>query len=172
MNETHVRNNSSVSEFQSQSAASEQYDVEVFYDGDCPLCLKEIQMLQWFDQRRHRIRFTDISVRDFQAADVGKSMDTLMAEIHGRLPSGEWIVGVEVFRRLYSAIGFSWLVAPTRLPVVSHAADWMYQRFARNRLWLTGRCNSGNCSLSNSDSGSCDTGIGELDKSTGPAQHH
>ena len=42
--------------------------VEVFYDGDCPLCLKEIQMIQWMDRKKNRIRFTDIAAEDFDAA--------------------------------------------------------------------------------------------------------
>ena len=33
-----------------------------------------------------------------------------MAQIHGRLPDGTWLQGVEVFRRLYAAIGFGSLV--------------------------------------------------------------
>ena len=32
-------------------------DVEVFYDGDCPLCTREIRLLRRLD-RRGRIRFT------------------------------------------------------------------------------------------------------------------
>ncbi|MCA9152358.1 MAG: DUF393 domain-containing protein, partial [Planctomycetales bacterium] len=34
--------------------------VEVFYDGDCPLCKREIGFLQRRD-RQGRIRFTDIA---------------------------------------------------------------------------------------------------------------
>ena len=37
-----------------------------------------------------------------------------MAKIRGRLPAGQLIEGVEVFRRLYTAIGFGWIVALTR----------------------------------------------------------
>ena len=121
---------------------SADFDIEVFYDGDCPLCLREIQMLQWFDRRGRRIRFTNIASPKFQPAEYGRTMNQLMAEIHGRLPDGNWIIGVEVFRRLYSAIGFGWLVWPTRLPVIRHLADWGYAVFARNRLKWTGRCTS------------------------------
>lgn len=70
-----------------------------------------------------------------------------MDRIHGRLPSGELIEGVEVFRRLYAAVGFSWLVAPTRLPGVRHLLDAAYELFAKNRLRLTGRCVDGVCAV-------------------------
>lgn len=36
------------------------FDIEVFYDGACPLCMREIRMLQGRD-RRQRIRFVDIA---------------------------------------------------------------------------------------------------------------
>ena len=55
------------------------------------------------DRRRH-IRFTDIAAK-FLTEQHGKTMDDLMAEIHGRMPDGRWIVGVEVFRQLYRALG-------------------------------------------------------------------
>ena len=121
-----------------------RYDVEVFYDGDCPLCLREIQMLQWMDRRRKRVRFTDIAAQDFKSEEYGKTFDELMAQIHGRTPDGEWLIGVEVFRRLYSAVGFGWLVAPSRLPGVSHLLEVGYEFFAKYRLPLTGRrCDDG-----------------------------
>lgn len=121
-------------------ASSEHYRVEVFFDGDCPLCLREINALKWFDRRRHQIRFTDIADQDFDPNRVGKTMEQLMSEIHGRTPSGEWLIGVEVFRQLYSAIGLGFLVWPTRLPGISQILDAGYRLFAKNRLRLTGRC--------------------------------
>lgn len=121
-------------------------EVEAFYDGACPLCTREIRMLERRD-RRGRIRFTDIAARDFDPAAYGKDMATFMARIQGRLPDGTWIEGVEVFRRLYAAIGLGWLVALTRLPGVSHATELAYRLFARNRLRLTGRCDTA-CAVS------------------------
>ena len=119
---------------------SSEWQVEVFYDGDCPLCAKEIRMLRWMDRKRQQIRFTDISDAGFDPQSCGKSMKELMDEIHGRLPDGSTIVGVEVFRRLYSAVGFRWIVALSRIPGISHLLDVMYQYFAKYRLRLTGRC--------------------------------
>ena len=114
--------------------------VEVFYDGDCPLCLREIRVLQWFDKTRNRILFTDISASDFEAANYGKQQSDLMAEIHGRMPNGDWIIGVEVFRQLYRAIGLGPLVWISRMPGLSHLLGIGYSFFAKYRLPLTGRC--------------------------------
>lgn len=116
--------------------------VEVFYDGECPLCMREIRMLMRRD-RDHRIQFTDIAAPGFDPGAYGKDLETFMARIQGRLPDGTWIEGVEVFRQLYAAIGFTWLAALTRLPGLSHLVRLGYHLFARNRLRLTGRCPPG-----------------------------
>ena len=127
------------------------HTVEVFYDGDCPLCVREIKLLRWLD-RKQNIRFTDIAATDFSAADYDKTPDQFMDEIHGRLPAknGEpahWIIGVEVFRRLYAAVGLGLIVWPTRLPGISHVLNFGYQVFAKNRLRLTGRCTKETCEV-------------------------
>ena len=115
------------------------WQIEVFFDGDCPLCAREIATLRWMD-RRHRVRFTDIAAPGFDPATTGLDLDTLMARIHGRLPDGGLVEGVEVFRRLYAAVGLGPLVAITRLPGISHLLDAAYRLFAKNRLRWTGRC--------------------------------
>jgi predicted DCC family thiol-disulfide oxidoreductase YuxK len=122
------------------------YDVEVFHDGACPLCAREIAALRRLD-RRGRIRFTDIAAPGFDAAAVGVPWSALMDRIHGRLPDGALIEGVEVFRRLYAAVGFGPLVALTRLPGIAWLLDRAYGAFARRRLRLTGRCDAG-CAVS------------------------
>ena len=68
-----------------------------------------------------------------------------MAEMHGRLPDGTWVRGVETFRRIYTALGLGPVVWLTRLPGVSHALDWGYRTFARNRVRLVGRCDADSC---------------------------
>jgi len=120
-------------------------EIEVFFDGHCPLCSREIAMLRRLDRKR-RIRFTDISAADFNAAELGKSFDNMMAEIHGRLPDGTWVVGVEVFRRLYAAIGLRSLVAVSRWPVISQMLNVGYRVFAPLRLKLRPPCTAeGSC---------------------------
>lgn len=128
------------------SKQSTQWQVEVFFDGECPLCVREIRMLRWMD-RRKRIKFTDISADDFLPDEFGRTMQDFMDEIHGRLPDGQWITGVEVFRRLYAAVGLGPVVILTRLPGVSHGLEAGYQIFAKNRLRLTGRCGTTSCEV-------------------------
>jgi len=116
-----------------------EYTIEMLYDGECPLCVRETRMLQRMDRQR-RIRFTNIAAADFDASSYGKTQEELMAEMHGRLPDGTWVTGVEVFRRLYAAVGFGPFVWLTRLPLIKQMLNVGYRVFAKNRLKLTGRC--------------------------------
>ena len=122
------------------------FEIEVFYDGGCPLCNREADLLRRRD-RKGRIRFADITAGGFDPAYVGVPWAALMDRIHGRLADGTLVEGVEVFRRLYTAVGYGALVAPTRLPGLSHLLDLAYRLFARNRLRLTGRCVDRSCGL-------------------------
>ena len=122
-------------------------EFEVFYDGQCPLCSREIAALRRLD-REQRIAFTDIAAPGFDAGTLGLSQADLMARVHGRTADGQLVEGVEVFRRLYAALGFERLVAFTRLPGVRGVLDAGYRVFARNRLRLTGRqCEAGHCDV-------------------------
>ena len=126
------------------SATTSDPQLEVFFDGDCPLCTKEIDFVRRLD-RKERVLFTDIAAPGFDAASIGRTQDDLMARIQARTADGSFIDGVEVFRRMYAAVGLSPLVALTRLPGITQLLDAGYRWFAKNRLRLTGRCDDGTC---------------------------
>ena len=123
-----------------ESTGTRNFFFEVFYDGECPLCRREIDLLRGRDGAQ-RIRFTNIADPGFDPAPLGVSWEALMTPIHGRLPNGDLVEGVEVFRQLYAAVGFEHLVSASRLPGLKQLLDAGYTLFARNRLRLTGRCN-------------------------------
>jgi predicted DCC family thiol-disulfide oxidoreductase YuxK len=129
-----------------RQATDAAHELEMFFDGDCPLCAKEVAWIRWLD-RRGRIRFTDIADPNFDPSAYGKSFEDFMSQMHARRSDGVWVTGVEVFRQLYSLVGFRWLVAPTRLPGVSWVLDCGYTLLAHNRLRLTGRCARGSCQV-------------------------
>jgi predicted DCC family thiol-disulfide oxidoreductase YuxK len=120
--------------------------IEVFFDGACPICRREVSWLQRMD-RRTRLRPIDIAAHDFAPLEFGIPMSDFMAEIHARLPNGTWVTGVEVFRQVYAAIGFGRLAGFARLPGIRQLLDVAYRLFAKNRLRLTGRCASHDRSL-------------------------
>jgi predicted DCC family thiol-disulfide oxidoreductase YuxK len=114
------------------------YQFEVFYDGGCPLCTREINFLRRMD-KHDSIVATDISDPSFDASTTGVEWSDLMDRIHGRGADGLIVEGVEVFRRLYAAVGWGWLVSITRVPGIRQCLDAAYSVFARNRLRLTNR---------------------------------
>ena len=129
---------------------SETWRIKVLYDGECPLCSREIRFLESRDRGRGRIQFEDIADAAFDPGRYGVDTGTLMARIHGVLPDGGIVEGVEVFRQAYAAVGLGWLLAPTRWPILRSLADWAYRVFARNRLRWTGRpaqCEAGRCQI-------------------------
>ena len=126
-------------------------EITVLYDGECPLCAREVTMLRRLDRGRCRIGFDDIAAPGFDPARYQRSHAELMARIHGALPDGTLVEGVEVFRRAYAAVGLGWALAWTRWPGLRVLADAGYRWFARNRFRLTGRpahaCESGRCEV-------------------------
>ena len=117
----------------------ESWRIRLLYDGDCPLCSREIRFLERRDRGRGRIQFEDIAEPAFDPSAYGLETREVMARIHGVLPDGTVVAGMEVFRRAYAAVGLGWLMAPTRWPGLRLLADLAYRIFARNRLRLTGR---------------------------------
>jgi predicted DCC family thiol-disulfide oxidoreductase YuxK len=126
------------------------WGIKIFYDGDCPLCAREIAMLK----RRNgkgRVAFEDIATADFDPRRYGLDRYTVMGRIHGVLPDGRVVEGMEVFRRAYAGVGLGWLLAPSRWPLAGRLFDRAYEFFARNRLRWTGRadaaCADDRCAL-------------------------
>ena len=65
--------------------------IRVLYDGECPLCSREIRFLKRRDRGRGRLQFEDISNPDFDPGRYGVEVEELMARIHGVLPGGDLI---------------------------------------------------------------------------------
>ncbi|MDM8005488.1 MAG: DUF393 domain-containing protein [Phycisphaerae bacterium] len=131
-----------------ESKDMDWWEIKVLYDGQCPLCRGEANLLRRLDHGQRRLLLEDISSPDFDAGRYGATIDQLMGQIHGVLPSGRLVKGMEVFRRAYDAVGFGWLLAPTNWPILRRCFDAGYEWFARHRLWLTGRsghCHTGRC---------------------------
>lgn len=125
---------------------AENWKIKVFYDGDCPLCRREIDFLRKRDARG-LLKFENIADPHFvvPADEHSPSFNQLMAELHGRYPDGTWIKGVDVFREMYQAIGWTWLVTLSKWPVVRNLLNVGYKVFARYRLKLFGRCDADGC---------------------------
>lgn len=131
------------------------FTTRVFYDGACPLCSVEIDMLRRWDRKRH-LRCIDIAAPSFdaQAWPVSRAdMNTLM---HVRLPDGTWLKGMAAVRHLYRATGRGWMLDFTGWPLLSPLFDRAYAWLARHRVPASLRlglrhCSGGTCRLPNQE---------------------
>ena len=116
------------------------WKIKLLYDGECPLCLREVNFLTKKDAGRGIIKFIDIAALDYNPRDnAGIDFATAMGRIHGILADGTIIKNVEVFRRVYEELGMGWIYAITKVPLLGAIANWLYRIWADWRLKLTGR---------------------------------
>ncbi|KAK9747952.1 hypothetical protein RND81_02G025900 [Saponaria officinalis] len=119
----------------------QNWQVKMLYDGDCPLCMREVNMLQERNKKYNgAIKFVDISSDDYSPEDnQGLDYMTAMGRIHAVLSDGTVVKDVEAFRKLYEAVGLGWIYAITKYEPVASIADAVYGVWAKYRLQITGR---------------------------------
>ncbi|GAB4532744.1 MAG: DUF393 domain-containing protein [Pleurocapsa sp.] len=122
------------------TSSQPSWKIKLLYDGECPLCVREVNFLLKKDAGRGIIKFVDIADLNYQAQENGGvDFATAMGRIHAVLPDGTVIKNVEVFRRVYEELGMGWIYAITKLPIIGAIADLLYNIWADWRLKITGR---------------------------------
>ncbi|MEO1005749.1 MAG: DUF393 domain-containing protein [Cyanobacteria bacterium J06638_38] len=121
-------------------SAKRSWKIKLLYDGECPLCVKEVNFLTKKDAGQGIIKFVDISSLDYDPQDNnGIEFATAMGRIHAILADGTIIRDVEVFRQAYESLGMGWIYAITKIPIIGAIADLLYGIWADWRLKITGR---------------------------------
>jgi predicted DCC family thiol-disulfide oxidoreductase YuxK len=104
--------------------------VTVWYDGACPLCLREIAWMQRLDQRG-AVAFIDVSDA---ASSCPLDRTTLLARFHAREQDGPLVSGAAAFAAMWRAIP---LLAPlghlARIPPLLWLLERLYRAFLRVR---------------------------------------
>jgi len=121
-------------------ADSEIPDLELFWDGGCPLCRREISYYRGLD-REGRVQWTNIHNNPEALIRHGISIDQAMARIHAARADGEILSGVSAFLAVWERLPY-WRSLPPLLRAVPGAvpvAESAYSAFARVRLRVTGR---------------------------------
>jgi predicted DCC family thiol-disulfide oxidoreductase YuxK len=103
--------------------------ITVWYDGACPLCIREIALMRKLD-RRNAIKFTDVSAATASCPiDRQLMLDRFHASEDGRLLSG-----AAAFAAMWRAIP---LLRPigllARVPGVLAILEALYQQFLKLR---------------------------------------
>ncbi|SRR5579883_2849830 len=125
---------------QESLSTSPSWKIKLLYDGQCPLCMREVSFLKRRDAGRGWVAFVDIADDNYTPeAHGGVDFETAMGRIHAVLPDGTIIKNVEVLRRVYETLGMGWVYAATKLPIIAPVADTLYEIWAQKRLALTGR---------------------------------
>lgn len=126
--------------------------IRIFIDGECPLCQREGAVIMRLDRGRGLVVLEDIAAEGFDPTTWGLTHEGVAKAIHAELPDGRIVSGLEVFRRVYSELG--WLGgavwAPTGWPGLRWLFDMGYRWFARNRTRIGGwfgrpACTDGSC---------------------------
>jgi predicted DCC family thiol-disulfide oxidoreductase YuxK len=104
-------------------------ELKVWFDGDCPLCRREIALMQRLD-RHKAISFIDLA---HGGADCPVDRAELLARFHA-MEDGRMLSGAEAFAAMWRAI--PWLRPiglAARNPYILAAFEKLYIRFLRAR---------------------------------------
>lgn len=123
-----------------EEPSTKNWKVKMLYDGECPLCMREVNMLLERNQSYGAIKFVDISSDTYRAEDnQGLDYKTAMGRIHAILSDGTVVTDVEAFRKLYEAVGLGWVYAITKYEPIATITNAIYGVWAKYRLPITGR---------------------------------
>lgn len=116
--------------------------LELLYDGECPICKREICMLEKRDSRT-RIKFVDIASKEFSPVMHNNiDYDTAMSQIHAIDGKGNLLIGIPAFAAVYARCQLLVTSTLLRLPLINSVLKPLYTLFAKKRLWMTGRMNT------------------------------
>lgn len=117
---------------QADQAAATERPIEVYYDGACPLCRREIAVYSGLRPMR-AIQWTDVS-GEASALPAGCSRDVMLARFHVTGPDGRLVSGATAFLTLWESLpGWRWLARLGRLPGMPWVLEQGYRGFLRIR---------------------------------------
>uniref|UniRef100_A0A0D6QTA2 Thiol-disulfide oxidoreductase DCC n=1 Tax=Araucaria cunninghamii TaxID=56994 RepID=A0A0D6QTA2_ARACU len=118
----------------------ETWKIKMLYDGECPLCMREVNMLRERNKQYGTIKFVDISSDEYSPEEnAGLDYKTVMGRIHVIQYDGTMFTDIAAFRRLYEEVGLGWVYAITKYSPIATIANAIYAIWAKYRLEITGR---------------------------------
>jgi predicted DCC family thiol-disulfide oxidoreductase YuxK len=107
--------------------------VTVFYDGACPLCVREVSVLRRLDGKRGRLRFQNVADPGAPiSCDIAR--EKLLARFHVRRADGVVVDGAAAFIEAYAQIPYlSWMRPLGRVEILRRGLDRAYALFLKAR---------------------------------------
>ncbi len=112
-----------------------QWPLTLYFDGDCPLCAREIKLLR----RRaseERLQLVDMSEAGFEAQALGFSHEQMQASLHARFADGRWVKGLDATLWAWRAAGLGAWAAPLTWRATRPLLSVAYRVFCRLRPHL------------------------------------
>lgn len=120
-----------------ENSKEDSNTVQVFYDGLCPVCRREIDLLRRLDKQGN-LRPIDFAAPDFDAAAYGLELADLVSRMYVRDANGVWHEGLDSFPVMWAAVGWGWLWWWTRMPGLRQLGMAGYSLFRRVRPRFSG----------------------------------
>lgn len=111
----------------------------VLFDGECPLCRREIAHVKSLAQGRSdsNLCFIDVSAGADVDSTFAKERTTLLARFHVQRADGSRLDGAQAFVEMWSRLpGWRWLARLARLPGVLALMEVSYRGFLHLRPLL------------------------------------
>ncbi|MFZ4665834.1 MAG: hypothetical protein ACOYME_05370, partial [Prochlorotrichaceae cyanobacterium] len=125
---------------------AQSWTVQLFYDGNSPECVQEIQFWQERHRmnsplRRIRVQFVDVAQPGSPPPETENDRHLSLSEVSGtivgRLPDGQILKNPALFEYLKKILGVGFLYQATRLPMVGGLMQGWYQNWAKEKLPFT-----------------------------------
>ena len=115
--------------------------ITVFYDGACPLCVRDRQVYESKDpETEKRVEWFDITGKDQELIDLGIDPHKALTELHIRDVNGQILSELDAYRVLMARIPqyrfLGWLIG---LPIIRPLASQFYHWLVTRRLKKEGR---------------------------------
>lgn len=109
--------------------AKSQASAQVFYDGSCPLCSREIAFYR-ARSGAEQVNWVDVSLFPTEELAPGLTKSRALARLHVLNGQGELVSGGAAFTVIWSLLpGFAWLARLFKGASMARALEWTYVRF-------------------------------------------
>ena len=102
----------------------------LFYDGNCPLCLREIGALERLRDDGLRL----VNAHAYEPAPGEPTREAMLLRLHLKTTEGRWLSGVEATVKAWSHTRWGFLFRPLRWRLLAPLADRVYDYWARRRF--------------------------------------